>query len=121
LAEFKNLKFYRIIFPKKKSLKAQRIFLRAKIDKKRALLRKRYVFISQVTNHLSLKNPYKLQKKQKILLRKLKRTLKLPLRKNNSVLLSRKTRRNGLNEIKYINSERNLLFPLKKKNLQLTT
>ena len=115
LAEFKNLKFYRIIFPKKKSSKAQRIFLRAKIDKKRALLRKRYVFISQVTNHLSLKNPYKRQKKQKILLRKIKRTLKLPLKKSNSVLLLIKTRRSGLNKIKYINSERNLLFPLKKK------
>lgn len=84
LAEFKNLKFYRIVFPKKTSSKTKRISLRVKIHNKRGLLRKRYVFISRVTNHVRLQNQYKLEKKQDRILRKIKKMLALPFKKKNS-------------------------------------
>ncbi len=92
LAQFKNLKFYRIVFPKKRNSKAKRISFGTKIRTKQVWLRKRYLFISQVTNHMRLKTTYKGKKKQRIFLRRIKKMLHLP--STSLVLLRKKKLRN---------------------------
>lgn len=83
LSEFKNLKFFRIVFPKKRNQKTHNVSLETKIYTKQLALRKRYVFVSQVSNHIRLKNAYRFEKKQRVFLKKIKRVLNLPFRKKS--------------------------------------
>ena len=111
------MKFYRLVFPKKRSSKNKRISILTKIYTKQVLLRKRYVFISQVTNHVRLKNSYQLEKKQRIFLRKIKKVLGLPfVKKKRKNLVSRRNLR-ILNKNKYKKSENTLSFLLRKDML----
>lgn len=123
LAEFKNLKFYRLVFPKKRSSKNKRVSILTKIYTKQVLLRKRYVFISQVTNHVRLKNSYQREKKQRIFLKRIKKVLGLPFVKNskkkgnNLVSLVSRSNLRILNKNKYKKSGNTLSFLLRKDML----
>lgn len=117
------MKFYRLVFPKKRSSKNKRVSILTKIYTKQVLLRKRYVFISQVTNHVRLKNSYQREKKQRIFLKRIKKVLGLPFVKNskkkgnNLVSLVSRSNLRILNKNKYKKSGNTLSFLLRKDML----
>ena len=120
LAQFKNLKFYRIVFPRKRNAKNKRIFLGTKIRTKQIWLRKRYIFISQVTNHMRLKKTYKGKKKQRIFLKKIKKLLNIEKKKHGSRVLQSTTQETNFkveNQKEFKKTRNSLAFPLRKKFL----
>jgi hypothetical protein len=61
LVQFKNLKFYRLLFPNYKSYKSenssQQNFTHIKLNKKKVFKRDRYLYVGHLTNHLQLQEP----------------------------------------------------------------
>lgn len=126
LADFKNLKFYRLVFPKR----GNKIFEDAKFrwtsNSRTRSIRKRYLYVGKMTKHIKFAAAFSENKNKKLLLRAISSTgLKQITGKKKFLPLMNETKKRQLsnkkkllvaqkNQLVQLQLQSTFLFPLKK-------
>lgn len=127
LTEFKNLKFYRLVFPKYQAFNAtSKKLVTIKYSLQKTSLSRRYMYIGRATNHLELKPQFDRGKKKQLTLKKIKKQFKhlAAAKKKGETIMSNEKKWKAqwrisrkLQKKQYTQLKKTALFSLTKPNL----